>query len=89
MQHNTEFYWHYQRYSFVREYFDRPILAYPPLIIFPHLYRLARYIWKQCKKSCCKRNEVTEECSPRDENGTVDHSPVFSKLLVNALLFTS
>ncbi len=34
---NTEFYWRYQRYAFVREYFERPPLGYPPLIIFPHI----------------------------------------------------
>ncbi|CAF0730867.1 unnamed protein product [Adineta steineri] len=36
VQENTEFYWRYQRYSFVREYFERLPFAYPPLILVSH-----------------------------------------------------
>ncbi|CAF3987348.1 unnamed protein product, partial [Rotaria sp. Silwood2] len=37
VQANTEFYWRYQRYSFVREYFEHLPLSYPPLIIVSHI----------------------------------------------------
>jgi hypothetical protein len=51
VQQNTEFYWRFQRYSFVREYFQRPILAYPPLTIIPHLILLSCAIkHKFCSK---------------------------------------
>ncbi|CAF4344459.1 unnamed protein product, partial [Adineta steineri] len=36
VQENTEFYWRYQRYPFVREYFERLPFAYPPLILVSH-----------------------------------------------------
>ncbi|CAF4600940.1 unnamed protein product [Rotaria sp. Silwood1] len=37
VQANTEFYWRYQRYSFVREYFEYLPLSYSPLIIISHI----------------------------------------------------
>ncbi|CAF4025827.1 unnamed protein product, partial [Rotaria sp. Silwood1] len=37
VQENTNFYWRYQRYWFIREYFQRLPLSYPPLIIIPHI----------------------------------------------------
>ncbi|CAF3384387.1 unnamed protein product [Rotaria sp. Silwood2] len=40
VRENTEFYWHFQRYSFVREYFERLPLSYPPLIVIPHIMLL-------------------------------------------------
>jgi hypothetical protein len=60
VQENTEFYWRYQRYSFVREYFERPHLGYPPLIIFPHIV-LAFLSLRQkfCPKLC--NNQVEDE----------------------------
>ncbi|CAF1014905.1 unnamed protein product [Adineta ricciae] len=60
VQDNTEFYWRYQRYTFVREYFERPPLAYPPLIFFTHVILLCRAIRHQlCPKLC--RNRVGDE----------------------------
>ncbi|CAF0985839.1 unnamed protein product [Adineta steineri] len=55
VKENTEFYWRYQRYSFIREYFEQPPCAYPPLIIVSHIILLIRYIYS---KLCCKRTEV-------------------------------
>ncbi|CAH1774148.1 unnamed protein product [Owenia fusiformis] len=40
--------WKFQRYSLVKEYFDRPPLA-PPLIIFAHLFLLIR----MCIRTSC------------------------------------
>ncbi|CAF1102784.1 unnamed protein product [Adineta steineri] len=60
IQENTEFYWHYQRYTFVREYFERPPLAYPPLIIFTHIIFLFLALKRKfCPKLC--QNQVTHE----------------------------
>ncbi|CAF4400661.1 unnamed protein product, partial [Adineta steineri] len=51
VKENTEFYWRSQRYSFIREYFEQPPCAYPPLIIFSHIALLIHYIYS---KSCDK-----------------------------------
>ncbi|CAF1016322.1 unnamed protein product [Adineta steineri] len=60
IQENTEFYWHYQRYTFVREYFERPPLAYPPLIIFTHIFFLFLALKRKlCLKFC--KSQVTHE----------------------------
>jgi hypothetical protein len=57
VQENTEFYWRYQRYSFVREYFERVPLSYPPLIIISHILLIILFIRDKC---CPKlfRNQV-------------------------------
>jgi len=57
VQENTEFYWRYQRYSFVREYFERLPLSYPPLIIISHILLIILLIRDKC---CPKlfRNQV-------------------------------
>ncbi|UJR11905.1 hypothetical protein I4U23_016083 [Adineta vaga] len=60
VQQNTEFFWRYQRYSFVREYFLRPILAYPPLTIIPHIILLS-YAIKNKFFSIFKQNPSTSK----------------------------
>ncbi|CAF4312732.1 unnamed protein product, partial [Adineta steineri] len=60
VKENTEFYWRYQRYSFIREYFEQPPCAYPPLIIVPHIMLLIRYIYL---KLSCKGNEDNDHTS--------------------------
>lgn len=60
VQENTEFYWRYQRYSFVREYFEHLPMSYPPLIIFSHILLLFLAIKRKfCPKLCL--NQVTNE----------------------------
>ncbi|CAF3900565.1 unnamed protein product [Rotaria sp. Silwood2] len=48
VQANTEFYWRYQRYSFVREYFEHLPLSYPPLIIISHIILIILTIQNIC-----------------------------------------
>ncbi|CAF0984122.1 unnamed protein product [Adineta steineri] len=60
VKENTEFYWRCQRYSFIREYFEQPPCAYPPLIIFSHIILFIRYIYSN---SCCKRTKVNDHTS--------------------------
>ncbi|CAF4290919.1 unnamed protein product, partial [Adineta steineri] len=55
VKENTEFYWRYQRYSFICEYFEQPPCAYPPLIVFSHIMLLARYIYS--KLSCTETED--------------------------------
>ncbi len=60
VQDNTEFYWRYQRYAFVREYFECLPLSYPPLIIVSHIILLMLTIYYKCR-SKFRRNQVTDE----------------------------
>ena len=53
VQENTEFYWRYQRYSFVREYFERPPFAYPPVIGITHVILAVLYLYGFCHRRCC------------------------------------
>jgi hypothetical protein len=64
VQENTEFYWRYQRYSFVREYFERPPFAYPPLTIFSYI-ALAFLTLRQsfCPKLCNNSAEDEDRAS--------------------------
>ncbi|CAF4886108.1 unnamed protein product, partial [Rotaria sp. Silwood1] len=60
VQENTEFYWRYQHYAFVREYFERPLLAYPSLIIIPHIIIVCRALLHRCCPKLCQ-NRVYEK----------------------------
>ncbi|CAF3716629.1 unnamed protein product [Adineta steineri] len=60
VKENTEFYWRCQRYSFIREYFEQPPCAYPPLIIVPHIILLIRYIFS---KPCGQEIEENDDTS--------------------------
>ncbi|CAF2988369.1 unnamed protein product, partial [Rotaria sp. Silwood2] len=57
VQQNTEFYWHYQRYTFVREYFERVPLFFPPLIIISHIILITLALRNKCCPKLC-RNQV-------------------------------
>ncbi|UJR11208.1 hypothetical protein I4U23_015389 [Adineta vaga] len=74
VQENTEFYWRFQRYSFVREYFERPWLAYPPLILIPHIWIVCLALWKKC----CSSNLD----SIRTEHNSVT-TPIFKIIPLN------
>ncbi|CAF0983658.1 unnamed protein product [Adineta ricciae] len=78
VQEHTEFYWRFQRYSFVREYFERPWLAYPPLIIIPHLWIVGRALWKKC-------------CSSKHYDARTEHhsvtTPIFKMIPLNRKIF--
>ncbi|CAF1249047.1 unnamed protein product [Adineta ricciae] len=43
VQTQTDLVWRYERYSFVREYFDRPPL-FPPFILITHFFELCKLI---------------------------------------------
>jgi hypothetical protein len=43
VQTQTDLVWRYERYSLIREYFDRPPL-FPPLILITHLITLIRFV---------------------------------------------
>jgi hypothetical protein len=49
VQVHTDLVWRYERYSLIREYFDRPPL-FPPLIIITHLIDLMKFIIRHSSK---------------------------------------
>ncbi|KAK3605982.1 hypothetical protein CHS0354_019661 [Potamilus streckersoni] len=56
VQDNSDMHWYFQRYSLIQEYYNRPFLA-PPLILIVHVFQLMRVIVRKCL-CCCKK------CSP-------------------------
>ena len=79
VQENTEFYWRYQRYSFVRQYFERPPLAYPPLIIFTHIFFLFLAIRRKCWPKSCRNQVANDNHKPKSNSVT----SIFSKIEKN------
>ncbi|CAF1134485.1 unnamed protein product [Rotaria sp. Silwood1] len=47
VQNQTDHVWRYERYSFIREYFDRPPL-FPPFIIITHLIEFIKFLIRLC-----------------------------------------
>ena len=78
VQQNTEFYWRYQRYSFVREYFQHPILAYPPLTIIPHVILLSYAI----KRKFCSNLDENQQDGSENVSLSQRWTPIFSECQV-------
>ncbi|XP_011674872.2 transient receptor potential cation channel subfamily M member 2 [Strongylocentrotus purpuratus] len=53
VQENTDVVWKFQRYSLIKDYYNRPILA-PPFIIISHFFILYSFILR-CWCGCCDR----------------------------------
>ena len=49
MQESSETVWRYYRYSLIYEFFDRPTLA-PPLIVLNHVKRLYTHTRRKCRR---------------------------------------
>lgn len=58
VQTHTDLVWRYERYSLIREYFDRPPL-FPPLIILTHLFELSKLIVRHLPKHTKKFHAKT------------------------------
>ena len=58
VQTQTDLVWRYERYSLIREYFDRPPL-FPPLIILTHLFELSKLIFRHLPKHMKKIHAKT------------------------------
>ncbi|CAF3990732.1 unnamed protein product [Rotaria sordida] len=50
VQSQTDLVWRYERYSFIREYFDRPPL-FPPFIIITHFIELIKFLIRNLRKN--------------------------------------
>ncbi|XP_038078447.1 transient receptor potential cation channel subfamily M member 2-like [Patiria miniata] len=46
VQDNTDTYWKFQRFQLVKEYYMRPVVA-PPFIIVAHVYLVLRFLWRR------------------------------------------
>ncbi|UJR10750.1 hypothetical protein I4U23_014938 [Adineta vaga] len=58
VQTQTDLVWRYERYSLIREYFDRPPL-FPPLIIITHMIELVKLICRYSRKKSTKTQTKT------------------------------
>ncbi|UJR07956.1 hypothetical protein I4U23_012235 [Adineta vaga] len=50
VQEKSEYFWRYQRYELIRDYFEQPLFAYPPLSIVGYFCTLIKY--------CLRRGNV-------------------------------
>ena len=69
VQTQTDLVWRYERYSLIREYFDRPPL-FPPLIIITHFIELMKLILRSLPKQ-------------KKIHTKIPRAKVFSKFLEN------
>ncbi|CAF4285885.1 unnamed protein product [Rotaria sp. Silwood2] len=69
VQDQTDLVWRYERYSLIREYFDRPPL-FPPFIIITHSIELIKFL----KRRCSKRN---------NSNMKKSHAKIFKMIGAN------
>ncbi len=53
---NAEYFYHYHRYTLIQEYFEKPIMPIPPLILVWYLSIIARCVW-YLLKGCCKKQD--------------------------------
>ena len=77
MQRNTDFYWRYQRYAFVQDYFQQPFLAYPPLIILSYSSIIVR-AYRKIKDKYGNQSNVND-CHTIIEETTC-FLPLYSKI---------
>ncbi|XP_048256759.1 transient receptor potential cation channel subfamily M member 2-like isoform X1 [Haliotis rufescens] len=70
VQDNSMKIWRYYRLSLVFEYFDRPTLV-PPIIIINHIYRLFMWGVNHCCRSC-KRSNAFSESGPTTLGGKIE-----------------
>ncbi|CAF4377045.1 unnamed protein product [Rotaria sp. Silwood2] len=70
VRENTDFYWRYQRYSFVREYFERLPLSYPPLIAISHIILLFLTIRRICCSKFGRNRVATKNYVPLSKKFT-------------------
>ncbi|KAL3836664.1 hypothetical protein ACJMK2_022086 [Sinanodonta woodiana] len=68
VQDNTDMHWYFQRYSLIHEYYNRPFLA-PPLILIVHVFQLIRAIVRNCRSYHSKRSP------PPRRNAFLKHYP--------------
>lgn len=59
VQDNSEKVWRFYRFGLVEEYYHKPALA-PPLIVISHLIMLVQFIYRSCKKQAPVNTDFSE-----------------------------
>jgi len=72
VQDQTDLVWRYERYALIRDYFDRPPL-FPPFIIITHFIELIKLISRHLPKR-------------KPTNIRIGHAKTFSKFLRKLLM---
>ncbi|UJR23620.1 hypothetical protein I4U23_026606 [Adineta vaga] len=58
---NSKYFYYYQRYSITQEYFEKPIIPVPPLIIICYIGIILRLIWYTLKQSCKDKSQIEKD----------------------------
>lgn len=45
VENNTKYFWRYQRYTFIQEYFEKPVVPASPIIVISYLGLIIRYAY--------------------------------------------
>jgi hypothetical protein len=61
VENNAKYFYHYQRYKLTQEYFEKPIMPVPPLILIWYLGMIAQFIWNQLTRRCRKRTNNKQD----------------------------
>ncbi|XP_069120927.1 transient receptor potential cation channel subfamily M member-like 2 isoform X1 [Argopecten irradians] len=56
IQDNTDLHWCFQRYFLIYEYYSRPVL-FPPFVLLSHFYLLIKWILTKCCKICVQKED--------------------------------
>ncbi|CAH1793997.1 unnamed protein product, partial [Owenia fusiformis] len=67
VQENSEKVWRFYRYNLIYEYFDRPTLA-PPLIILSHIARIIMFFIYACRSDMTKSHAFKKYLSKEEYN---------------------
>ncbi|XP_052830098.1 transient receptor potential cation channel subfamily M member 2 [Octopus bimaculoides] len=72
VQVNTDLHWHFQRYSLIFEFYTRPPLP-PPLILLNNIYLLFRYLYKRKRHLPYKKKSGFREKFDRNDEKRLIH----------------
>lgn len=73
VQDNSEKVWRYHRFSLVYEYYERPAL-FPPFIILNHMFRAVRWMINKCGNCCGDSLRSRNSFSKSLVNGCIDRN---------------
>ncbi|XP_036366346.1 transient receptor potential cation channel subfamily M member-like 2 isoform X3 [Octopus sinensis] len=72
VQVNTDLHWHFQRYSLIFEFYTRPPLP-PPLILLNNIYLLFRYLYKKKRHLPYKKKSGFREKFDKNDEKRLIH----------------
>ncbi|KAK6180329.1 hypothetical protein SNE40_012504 [Patella caerulea] len=84
IQDNTDLHWYFQRYQLVHEYYSRPFLP-PPAIIIVHVYLFIKYLKGKCFITTKKGSDFRKKYdSKQEERQIVQWENVIAENYCNA-----